>query len=81
MEHEQVKELVLKIARSLVDHIEEVSVHEIESRNLIIIELTVAKSDMGKILGKHGQNVEAIRTILSAASRKNLRRYMLEIIE
>lgn len=75
------KDLIGYIAKSLVDKPEEVSVTEIESRNTNVLELSVAKSDMGKIIGRQGRNAQAIRTILSAASGKLRKRYILEIIE
>ena len=81
MEQEQVKELVLKIARGLVNHTEQVSVEVKESEFTTIFELSVAKVDLGKVIGKHGRTADAIRTILSAISGKTRKRMMLEIIE
>lgn len=75
------KDLIADIAKALVDQPEEVSVTEIEGGNTIVLELRVAKSDMGKIIGKQGRNAYAIRTILSAASGKTRKRYILEIID
>ena len=75
------KELIGYIAKSLVDKPEEVSVTEIEGNNLNVLELSVAKSDMGKVIGKQGRIAQAIRTILSAGSGKLRKRYVLEIIE
>ena len=75
------KDLIGYIAKALVDQPEKVSVAEIESRNTNVLELSVAKSDMGKIIGKQGRNAQAIRTILSAASGKARKRYILEIVE
>jgi len=54
---------------------------ETESENTVILELTVSKGDIGKIIGKRGRNIDAIRTILGAVSGKTRKRYMLEIIE
>jgi uncharacterized protein len=78
---EQVKHLVLKIARSLVDNPEEVSVNVIEGESSVMFELTVAKGDLGKIIGKQGRNIDAIRTILNAITGKTQKRSKLELIE
>ena len=75
------KDLISYIAKALVDQPEEVSVTEIEGDNINVLELSVAKSDMGKIIGKQGRNAQAIRTVLSAASGKTQKRYVLEIVE
>jgi len=75
------KTLVEEIAKALVDMPEQVSVNEIESHQSIVIELSVAKQDLGKIIGRKGQNVQAIRTILNAASGKTKKRIILELLE
>ena len=75
------KELVLYIAQALVDNPDAVTVSEIEGEQTAVIELRVAKEDLGKIIGKHGRTAQSIRTILSAASAKNRKRAVLEIIE
>jgi predicted RNA-binding protein YlqC (UPF0109 family) len=75
------KDLVLQIARSLVDHPEQVSVIEIEGNQTSVIELKVAKEDLGKVIGKQGRTARAIRILLSAASAKVKKRTVLEIIE
>ncbi len=75
------KELIELIARALVDQSEMVKVTEVESERTAIIELTVAKEDIGKIIGKQGKTATAIRTILSAASMKHKKRAVLEIID
>ena len=75
------KDLIIYIAKSLVDQPEQVAVTEIEGGNTNVLELSVAKSDMGKIIGKQGRTAMAIRTLLSAASGKARKRYILEIIE
>ena len=75
------KDLIGYIAKALVDQPERVSVTEIEGRNTNVLELSVAKSDMGKIIGKQGRTAMAIRTIVSAASGKLRKRYILEIVE
>lgn len=75
------KELIAYIAKSLVDKPEEVSVTEIEGEQTSVIELKVAKEDLGKVIGKQGRTARAMRTILSAASTKINKRSVLEIIE
>ncbi|MBW2040094.1 MAG: KH domain-containing protein [Deltaproteobacteria bacterium] len=75
------KELIEYIAKSLVDNPDEVKVTEIEGERTSVIELSVAKEDLGKVIGKQGRTARAIRTILSAASTKNNKRSVLEIIE
>jgi uncharacterized protein len=75
------KELVTYIARSLVDKPESVSVAEVEGNQTTVLELTVAKEDLGKVIGKQGRTAQAMRTILSAVSSKVKKRTVLEIIE
>jgi hypothetical protein len=75
------RELVEIMVKALVDNPAQVEVSEIAGRNTSVIELKVAKEDMGKIIGKKGQNAQAMRTILNAASRKLNKRVVLEIID
>jgi len=75
------KELIAYIAKALVDKPEEVEVTEIEGEQTSVIELKVAKEDLGKVIGKQGRTARAMRTILSAASTKIRKRSVLEIIE
>ena len=75
------KDLLIRIVKALVDNPEQVQVNEIEGSQTTVLELRVAKSDMGKIIGKHGRTVSAIRVVLIAASGKARRRYVLEIVE
>jgi len=75
------KDLVRFIAQALVDNPDDVAVNEIEGEQTSVIELRVAKDDLGKIIGKHGRTAQSIRTILSAASAKNKKRAVLEIVE
>jgi hypothetical protein len=75
------KDLIGYIARSLVDHPEQVSVSEIEGNQTSVLSLKVAKEDLGKVIGKQGRTARAMRTILSAASAKIKKRTVLEIIE
>jgi predicted RNA-binding protein YlqC (UPF0109 family) len=77
----EMKELITYIAKALVDKPEEVMVTEIEGEQTSVIELKVAKEDLGKIIGKQGRTARAMRTILSAASTKINKRSVLEIIE
>jgi predicted RNA-binding protein YlqC (UPF0109 family) len=75
------KDLLIQIVKALVDNPEQVHVNEIESTQTVVLELRVAKSDMGKIIGKQGKTAHAIRTIVNAASGGTGKRYVLEIIE
>jgi predicted RNA-binding protein YlqC (UPF0109 family) len=77
----EMKDLIAYIAKALVDKPEEVSVTEIEGEQTSVIELKVAKEDLGKVIGKQGRTARAMRTILSAASTKINKRSVLEIIE
>jgi uncharacterized protein len=79
---EQIGELILKIAQTLVDHPEQVSLEVKESETTMIFELSVAVVDLGKIIGKHGRIADAIRTIVGSVSGKaRKKRFMLEIIQ
>jgi hypothetical protein len=75
------KDLITKIVQALVDQPEEVSVNEIGATHTIVLEVRVAKTDMGKVIGKRGRTAQAIRTILSAAAGKSRKNYILEIVE
>jgi len=75
------KELIKLIAQALVDSPDSVEVAEITGTQTSVIELRVAKEDMGKIIGKQGRTAHAIRTILSAATMKFNKRAVLEILE
>jgi hypothetical protein len=77
----QLRELVEFMAKALVDLPDSVEVREIEGEQSSVIELRVAKEDLGKVIGKHGHNVSAMRTVLSAASAKIRKRAVLDIIE
>jgi uncharacterized protein len=76
-----IKDLVQYIAQAMVDNPGEVSVSEIEGNQTTVLELKVAKNDLGKVIGKQGRNAQAIRTILSAVSAKTKKRVVLEIVE
>jgi predicted RNA-binding protein YlqC (UPF0109 family) len=75
------KDLINYLAQALVDHPEQVSVTAIEGNQTTVLELKVAKEDIGKVIGKQGRTARAMRTILSAASAKVKKRTVLEIVE
>ena len=75
------KELISYIAKALVDNPEQVAVSEVEGNLTSVLELKVAKEDLGKVIGKQGRTARAMRTILSAASAKLKKRAVLEILE
>lgn len=75
------KELVEFTAKALVDNPSAVQVTEVEGEQTAVIELRVAKEDLGKVIGKQGRTARAIRTILSAAASKEKKRCVLEILE
>lgn len=74
-------ELVKYIAQSLVENPDEVKVNEVENEKTIVLELSVAKEDMGKVIGKQGRIAKAIRSVVKAASSKSRKKYVVEIIE
>ncbi|HEX8844146.1 MAG TPA: KH domain-containing protein [Pyrinomonadaceae bacterium] len=69
------------IVKSLVDDADAVEVREVERRDALLIEVRVAEGDMGKIIGRQGRTVRALRSLLHAAGMKQNRRYILEIVE
>ena len=75
------KELIDQIARSLVDHPEKVDIFEHTGGQTAVFDLRVAQDDIGKVIGKNGRTATAIRTILNAASAKNRKRVILEILD
>ena len=75
------KELIEYIARALVDEPEGVQVTEIAGQSTSVLELRVAPDDLGKVIGKQGRTARAMRTILAAASTKQGRRAVLEILD
>jgi len=77
----QQKELVEFIARSLVDNPDQVEVRESEGDQASVLELSVSRDDLGKIIGKQGRTARAIRTLLGAVSAKTKKRVVLEILE
>ena len=75
------KDLIDYIAKALVDHPEQVKVSEVEGERTSVLELSVAKEDLGKVIGKQGRTARAIRVILGATSAKLKKHFVLEIIE
>ena len=75
------KELIKYIAQALVDNPDDVDVQEIKAQQTLVLELRVAKEDLGKVIGKKGRTAQAMRTILGAVSSKVKKRTVLEIIE
>jgi len=75
------KELIKRIIQAMVDNPEQVEIIEAKGENVTVLELKVAKADIGKVIGKQGRNAQAIRTILNAASAKAKKRTVLEILE
>jgi uncharacterized protein len=78
---DSMKDLIEYMAKALVDQPDQVQVSEVEGGKTSVIELCVAKEDLGKVIGKQGRTARAIRTILSAASTRVRKRSVLEIIE
>lgn len=75
------RELIEFLAKSLVDNPDEVRTHTAERQQNTVIELEVAPSDLGKVIGRQGRTARAIRTLLSAAGEKTRRRYSLDILD
>ena len=75
------KELVEVIAKSLVEHPDEVVVTETENEKTILVELRVAPSDMGKVIGKQGRIAKAIRSVVKAATSKEEKKLVVEILQ
>ncbi|NLC77366.1 MAG: KH domain-containing protein [Clostridia bacterium] len=74
------RELVENIARALVDHPDEVTVNVVEGEKSVILELKVAPDDMGKVIGKQGRIAKAIRTVVKAASSRESKKVVVEIV-
>jgi len=75
------KDLIKRIVQVLGDNPEQIEISEVEGGHITVLELRVAKEDIGKVIGKKGRNVQAIRTILGAASAKIKKHTVLEILE
>jgi hypothetical protein len=81
MEGMSIRQLVEEIAIALVDIPEQVEVREVQGEQVTVLELKVAQSDLGKVIGKQGRTARSIRTLLGAAGMKLNRRFTLEILE
>ncbi|HUJ09934.1 MAG TPA: KH domain-containing protein [Verrucomicrobiae bacterium] len=75
------KEFVEYVVKALVDHPEQVDVREVDGERVVVFELRLNQTDVGKIIGKSGRTITAIRTLLTSAAAKQGKRAMLEIIE
>ena len=75
------KQLLISIVQAIVDKPDEVRVSEVIGEHAHVLELRVAKEDVGKVIGKGGGHASAIRTLMAAASGKDKKRYILDIIE
>ncbi len=75
------KDLIKHIVQAMVDYPEQVAISEVEGKQITVLEIKVAKEDIGKIIGKQGRNAQAIRTILNAASAKAKKRTIMEILD
>ena len=75
------KDLISDIVKAMVNQPDQVSINEIESDHTVVLELRVAKSDLGKVIGRQGRHAQAIRTIVGAVAGKARKNYVLEIIE
>jgi predicted RNA-binding protein YlqC (UPF0109 family) len=81
MDNSSLKDLVEFMAKALVDEPENVEVNEVVGEQTTVVELKVAKVDLGKVIGKQGRTARSMRTILNAASTKMNKRSVLEIVE
>ena len=81
LDHSNLKDLVEFMAKSLVDEPDSVEVNEVIGEQTTVVELKVAKSDLGKVIGKQGRTARSMRTILNAASTKLNKRTVWEIVE
>lgn len=75
------KELIERITEAIVDYREDVDVRIVEGEGVTILELSVAKSDMGRVIGKNGKNAKSMRTLLSAVGKRKGKNVVLEILE
>jgi predicted RNA-binding protein YlqC (UPF0109 family) len=74
-------QLIEDMAKAIVDHPDQVRVHGVEGESSVVIELSVAKEDMGKVIGKHGRTITAMRIILNATRAQKDKRHVLEVLE
>ena len=75
------RETVEMIVKAIVDDADAVEVREVEQKGVLLIEVSVAEADMGKLIGRQGRTVRALRSLVHAAGVKQKRRYILEIVE
>ena len=75
------KDMLVEIAKALVDHPDDVNVTEVEGEQTTVLELRVREEDLGKVIGRQGRTARALRTLLSAAGMKVHKRFVLEILE
>ncbi|HHY69867.1 MAG TPA: KH domain-containing protein [Bacillota bacterium] len=75
------KDLVTYIAKSIVDHPDQVEVNEVEGERTVVYELRVAPEDMGKVIGKKGRVIHSVRAVVQAAAAKEGKRATVEILE
>jgi len=80
-EEQNMKDLVIHMAKMLVDNPEQVVVNAVEGESSVILELKVAQEDIGKVIGKQGRTAKAMRSILSAAAKKQKKECYLKILE
>jgi predicted RNA-binding protein YlqC (UPF0109 family) len=73
--------LIEDMAKAIVDHPDQVRVHGVEGDSSMVIELWVAKEDLGKVIGKHGRTITAMRIILNATRAQKAKRHVLEVLE
>ncbi|MCX7885879.1 MAG: KH domain-containing protein [Verrucomicrobiae bacterium] len=75
------KAFIEYVVKALVDHPDQVEVREVDGERVVVFELRLNQSDVGKVIGKNGRTISAIRTLLTSAAAKNGKRAMLEIVE
>jgi hypothetical protein len=80
-EEHRMKDLVVYLAKQLVNHPDDVEVKEMQSDTTTVLELRVAREDIGRVIGKQGRTAKSIRTILNAVASRSNRKVVLEIIE
>jgi hypothetical protein len=78
---DDMKAFVEYVVKSLVDHPDQVNVREVDGERVVVFELRLAPDDVGKVIGRNGRTISAIRMLLTSAAAKNGKRAMLEIIE
>ncbi len=76
-----VQKLILEVTKALVDHPDEVEIEAVQEGETLVLELSVAESDMGRVIGRSGRTAKALRTLLSASAARAGRRCSLEILE